>query len=60
MYTNHGAVAAVGAWHVVGRRQQNQSLPVAPANPLSLARTNGPELSSAVDVLQAMENVATT
>ncbi len=60
MYTNHGAVAAVGVWHVVGRRQQNQSLPVALASPLSLARHSGPELSSAVDVLQAMENVATT
>ncbi|HEY5305007.1 MAG TPA: helix-turn-helix domain-containing protein [Acidimicrobiales bacterium] len=58
MYTNHGAVAARGVWHVVGRRQQNQSLPVAPASPLSIARGNGPELSSAVDVLQAMENVA--
>jgi transcriptional regulator with XRE-family HTH domain len=58
MYTNHGSVAARGVWHIVGRRQQNQSLPVAPASPLSIARGNGPELSSAVDVLQAMENVA--
>ena len=60
MYTNHGSVAAVGVWHVVGRRQQNQSLPVAPASHHKLARHSGPELSSAVDVLQAMENVATT
>jgi len=57
MYTNHGAVAARGVWHIVGRRQQNQSMPNAPESPLSLARGQGSELTSAVDVLQAMENV---
>lgn len=56
MYTNHGAVAARGVWHVVGRRQQNQLLPVAPSRPLDAARSNLSELSSAVDVLKAMEH----
>ncbi|MBW4029422.1 MAG: helix-turn-helix domain-containing protein [Acidobacteria bacterium] len=56
MYTNHGAVAARGVWHVVGRRQQNQSLPVAPSRPLDAVRSKAPELSSAVDVLKAMEH----
>jgi uncharacterized cupin superfamily protein len=56
MYTNHSADAARGVWNVVGRRQQNQSLPAAPANARS-GRGERPELSSAVDVLKAMENV---
>ncbi len=55
MYTNHGAVAARGVWHVVGRRQQNQSLPVAPSRTSDATRTSTTELSSAVDVLKAME-----
>jgi transcriptional regulator with XRE-family HTH domain len=57
MYVNNGNVPARGLWHVVGRRQQNQSLPVATASPLRVARRNVPEITSAVDVLKAMENV---
>ena len=56
MYTNHGSVTARGVWHVVGRRQQNESLPVAPPRPLDARRPGGPGLSSAVDVLKAMEH----
>jgi transcriptional regulator with XRE-family HTH domain len=52
MYVNSGGVDARGIWNVVGRRQQNQSLPAAPTS----TRAGRPPLSSAVDVLQAMEN----
>ncbi|MBU6516194.1 MAG: helix-turn-helix domain-containing protein [Acidobacteriota bacterium] len=60
MYTNHGSVTARGVWHVVGRRQQNESLPVAPPRPLDARRPGGPGLSSAVDVLKAMEHGVAT
>ena len=53
MYTNHSGRAARGVWNVVGRRQQIQALPPAPAKSGRSARR---ELSSAVDVLQAMQD----
>jgi transcriptional regulator with XRE-family HTH domain len=52
MYTNNGDVVARGVWFVVGRRQQNLSLPTAPSG---AARV--PVLGSAVDVLQAMDDL---
>jgi len=57
MYTNDGSKVARGVWHIVGRRQQNQSLPTAPASTYAISRDR-PELASAVDVLKAMENVS--
>ncbi len=53
MYTNHSSQAARGVWNVVGRRQQIQSLPDAPAK---AARKGRRGLTSAVDVLQAMQD----
>ncbi|NNN08202.1 MAG: helix-turn-helix domain-containing protein [Acidimicrobiaceae bacterium] len=59
MYFNHGNAPARGVWHVIGRRQQNQSLPVAPEYQISVARRNISAITSAIDALNAMENVAT-
>ena len=58
MYTNFGQVPARGVWHVIGRRQHNQSLLAVPASPLKLSRTDAPALTSAVDALNAMQNVS--
>jgi len=52
MYVNHSSAAARGVWNVVGRRQQIQALPNAPAP----ARSSRRSLNSAVDVLRAMED----
>ncbi len=57
MYVNHGEVPARGVWHVVGRRQQYQALPAASESPLQIARRNITGITSAVDALNAMENV---
>jgi transcriptional regulator with XRE-family HTH domain len=54
LYSNNGTVVARGVWFVVGRRQQNQAMPTAPGE--DPARTGAP-LSSAVDVLRAMDDI---
>jgi quercetin dioxygenase-like cupin family protein len=57
MYSNRGDVVARGIWFVVGRRQQNQTMPSASgADPL-LSRASDAPLNSAVDVLQAMDDL---
>lgn len=53
MYVNNGSVPAKGLWFVVGRRDP---APVAPGQ-VATARGAGEELSSAVDVLQAMDRL---
>jgi transcriptional regulator with XRE-family HTH domain len=55
MYTNNGTVAARGVWHVVGRRQQNQAMPEAHATPDPKKKKGAAEVSTIVDVLQAMD-----
>ena len=57
MYANAGNVPARGVWFVVGRYQQNQTLPVATENPPSRADNGGARLNSAVDVLHAMDRL---
>jgi transcriptional regulator with XRE-family HTH domain len=52
LYVNRGSVPARGLWFVVGRRQQNSSMPAAPG----AAAPDGP-LSSAVDVLRALDTL---
>ena len=59
MYVNRGLIPARGVWHVIGRRQQYQSLPVASPSALTIARRNVTGITSAVDALNAMENVST-
>jgi transcriptional regulator with XRE-family HTH domain len=54
LYSNNGATVARGVWFVVGRRQQNQAMPTAPG---SDAARSGAPLSSAVDVLRAMDDI---
>jgi transcriptional regulator with XRE-family HTH domain len=51
LYSNNGSTVARGVWFVVGRRQQNQAMPTAPGAGRS------PALSSAVDVLRAMDDL---
>jgi transcriptional regulator with XRE-family HTH domain len=53
LYSNNGTTVARGVWFVVGRRQQNQAMPPAPG----AASRGGATLSSAVDVLQAMDDL---
>ena len=53
LYSNNGTSVARGIWFVVGRRQQNQTMPTAPG----AATGKGSQLSSAVDVLQAMDDL---
>ena len=57
LYSNHGTTVARGIWFVVGRRQQNQTMP-APAGTVA-DRGVEPDgtLNSAVDVLQAMDRL---
>lgn len=52
LYSNNGTTPARGVWFVVGRRQQNLAMPVAPG-----AQRDAGQLSSAVDVLRAMDNL---
>ena len=54
LYSNNGTTVARGVWFVVGRRQQNQAMPTAPGS--DAARAGAP-LSSAVDVLRAMDDI---
>lgn len=54
MYSNRGDAVARGLWFVTGRRQQNQEMPAAPG---SVAPQHDATLSSAVDVLQAMDRL---
>jgi len=57
LYSNHGSTVARGIWFVVGRRQQNQTMP-APAGTVSDRTTEADgTLNSAVDVLQAMDRL---
>lgn len=53
LYSNRGATVARGVWFVVGRREQNRSMPDAPGADHSA----GTPLASAVDVLRAMDNL---
>lgn len=53
LYKNNGTTVARGIWFVVGRRQQNQAMPTAPGE----EGGRGAQLSSAVDVLQAMDKL---
>ncbi|MGX5682855.1 helix-turn-helix domain-containing protein [Schumannella luteola] len=53
LYSNNGSTVARGIWFVVGRRQQNQAMPTAPGG----ESTKGAPLSSAVDVLRAMDDL---
>lgn len=57
MYSNNGNVVARGIWFVVGRRQQNQAMPSASGADPSLTRGSDAPLNSAVDVLQAMDDL---
>ncbi len=54
LYSNNGDVVARGVWFVFGRRQQNSVMPTAPGTD---ARGAGVPLSSAVDVLRAMDDL---
>jgi len=54
LYVNEGDTVAKGVWFVVGRRQQNQSMPAAPG---SDAATGSPAIGSAVDVLRSMDEL---
>jgi transcriptional regulator with XRE-family HTH domain len=54
LYSNRGDTVARGVWFVVGRRQQNLELPAAPG---AASITEGGALTSAVDVLQAMDGL---
>ena len=57
LYSNRGTVPARGLWFVVGRRQHNQAMP-APAGAVATERPHVEgELTSAVDVLQAMDRL---
>ncbi|HEX7835577.1 MAG TPA: helix-turn-helix domain-containing protein [Pseudolysinimonas sp.] len=53
LYSNNGDTVARGVWFVVGRRQQNQAMPTAPGGESG----RGAQLSSAVDVLRAMDDL---
>ena len=55
LYSNRGDVVARGVWFVVGRRQQNSVMP--DAQGADAGRSSGAPLSSAVDVLRAMDNI---
>jgi len=57
MYANSGTVAARGVWFVVGRHQQNQTLPSATEHSQSATENDGATLNSAVDVLNAMNRL---
>jgi transcriptional regulator with XRE-family HTH domain len=57
LYVNKGTAEARGVWFVVGRRQQNQSMP-SPAGTVSSERADEGQLNSAVDVLRAMDKLA--
>lgn len=57
MYSNDGDVVARGIWFVVGRRQQNQAMPSPAGADPSLSRGSDTPLNSAVDVLQAMDDL---
>jgi DNA-binding XRE family transcriptional regulator/quercetin dioxygenase-like cupin family protein len=52
LYINKGSVPARGLWFVVGRRQQNSTMPIAPDSP-----AGDGALNSAVDVLRAMDSL---
>jgi transcriptional regulator with XRE-family HTH domain len=54
LFSNRGSVPARGVWFVVGRRQQNETMPSAGA---AVTRSSGASLSSAVDVLRAMDHL---
>lgn len=54
LYSNRSSAVAKGVWFVVGRRQQNESLPDAPGGEV----VTGAAPSSAVDVLRAMDDFA--
>jgi quercetin dioxygenase-like cupin family protein len=54
LYSNLGSVPARGLWFVFGRRQQNQAMP-APSQPSG--RKNSTSITSAVDVLQRMDEL---
>ena len=57
LYSNHGTTVARGIWFVVGRRQHNQEMP-APAGAAAPERAPAETgLTSAVDVLQAMDRL---
>jgi transcriptional regulator with XRE-family HTH domain len=53
LYTNQGETVAKGVWFVVGRREQNGTLPAAPG---ASAAPDSSQLGSAVDVLRVMDN----
>lgn len=55
LYSNRGTMPARGVWFVVGRRQQNLVMPS--AGGAAVARGDGAGLSSAVDVLRAMDTL---
>jgi len=54
LYSNRSSAVAKGVWFVVGRRQQNDSMPDAPGGDV----VAGVAPSSAVDVLRAMDDFA--
>lgn len=54
LYSNRGTSVARGIWFVVGRREQNRTMPSAQGPELVSSATS---LSSAVDVLRAMDNL---
>lgn len=56
LYSNRGTTVARGVWFVVGRRQQNQAMPE-PLGASSVDRPRETGLTSAVDVLQAMDRL---
>ncbi|HUG50653.1 MAG TPA: helix-turn-helix domain-containing protein [Terrimesophilobacter sp.] len=53
-YSNPGKTPARGVWFVAGRHQQNEDMPTAPG---AATRPIGAPLSSAVDVLRAMDDL---
>jgi transcriptional regulator with XRE-family HTH domain len=56
LYSNRGRTVARGVWFVVGRRQQNMTMPAAPGAGSS-ASAGTAALGSAVDVLRAMDDL---
>ena len=55
LYSNNGSTPARGIWFVVGRREQNRTMPDAPGAPEFDAEA---PLNSAVDVLRAMDGLS--
>jgi transcriptional regulator with XRE-family HTH domain len=57
LYANNGSAPAKGVWFTVGRREDNPALRDVPVTVANTAGNAAGELSSAVDVLRAMDDL---